>query len=175
MVISYPYSYHQNLLILIINIWLSLIFYLYHQISSINFNSDHLKMRHVSPKWFLLLYSKKCSKSLTSSYSLQLIVFCKLQKVNLLMVGEYTEWFVLNCYIYKFYMILKLPISRRDNLFSQISVLDRYPIFCRINCLAPVYNDQSRLKDGKLKKNGENIQKFSEDYIIYCAALKNVV
>ncbi|MFS8014986.1 hypothetical protein Hanom_Chr15g01351091 [Helianthus anomalus] len=50
---------------------------------------------------------------------LQLLAFCKLQKVNLLMVGEYTELLVLNCYIYKLSMILKLPIS-------QISVLDRY-------------------------------------------------
>ncbi|MFS7973361.1 hypothetical protein Hanom_Chr09g00855731 [Helianthus anomalus] len=31
---------------------------------------------------------------------LLLLVFCKLQKVNLLMVGEYTELVVLNCYIY---------------------------------------------------------------------------
>ncbi|MFS7950460.1 hypothetical protein Hanom_Chr07g00583431 [Helianthus anomalus] len=44
------------------------------------------------------------------------------------MVGEYTELLVLNCYIYKFYTILKLPIS-------QISILDQYPIFYRINCL----------------------------------------
>ncbi|MFS7949456.1 hypothetical protein Hanom_Chr06g00571771 [Helianthus anomalus] len=40
-------------------------------------------------------------------------MFCKLQKVNLLMVGEYTELLVLNCYIYKFSMILKLPISHQ--------------------------------------------------------------
>ncbi|MFS7996480.1 hypothetical protein Hanom_Chr12g01130541 [Helianthus anomalus] len=33
------------------------------------------------------------------------------------MVGKYTELLVLNCYIYKFYMILKLPISHRDNLY----------------------------------------------------------
>ncbi|KAJ0844169.1 hypothetical protein HanRHA438_Chr15g0699431 [Helianthus annuus] len=32
------------------------------------------------------------------------------------MVGEYTKLIVLNCYIYKFCMILKLPISHRDNL-----------------------------------------------------------
>ncbi|MFS7926685.1 hypothetical protein Hanom_Chr04g00299991 [Helianthus anomalus] len=44
-------------------------------------------------------------------------MFCKLQKVNLLMVGEYTELLVLNCYIYKFSMILKLPISYRDNRY----------------------------------------------------------
>ncbi|KAJ0568234.1 hypothetical protein HanIR_Chr06g0293861 [Helianthus annuus] len=53
-------------------------------------------------------------------------MFCKLQKVNLLMVGEHIELLVLNCYIYKFSMILKLPISYRDN---------RYPIFYRINYL----------------------------------------
>ncbi|MFS8020640.1 hypothetical protein Hanom_Chr16g01418001 [Helianthus anomalus] len=52
-----------------------------------------------------------------SSYLLQLLVFCKLQKVNLFMVGEHTELLVLNCYIYKFCMILKLPISHRDNLY----------------------------------------------------------
>ncbi|MFS7996583.1 hypothetical protein Hanom_Chr12g01131631 [Helianthus anomalus] len=51
------------------------------------------------------------------SYLLQLLAFCKLQKANLLMVGEYTELLVLNCYIYKFYMILKVPISHRDNLY----------------------------------------------------------
>ncbi|MFS7962717.1 hypothetical protein Hanom_Chr08g00729851 [Helianthus anomalus] len=44
-------------------------------------------------------------------------MFCKLQKVNLLMVGEYTELLVLTCYIYKFSMILKLPISYRDNRY----------------------------------------------------------
>ncbi|MFS8026699.1 hypothetical protein Hanom_Chr16g01489781 [Helianthus anomalus] len=50
-----------------------------------------------------------------SSYVLQLLVVCKLQKVNLLVVGEYTELLVLNCYIYKFCMILNLPISHHDN------------------------------------------------------------
>ncbi|MFS7890941.1 hypothetical protein Hanom_Chr00s000175g01626951 [Helianthus anomalus] len=30
------------------------------------------------------------------------------------MVGENTELLVLNCYIYKFSMILKVPISHRD-------------------------------------------------------------
>ncbi|MFS7996123.1 hypothetical protein Hanom_Chr12g01126151 [Helianthus anomalus] len=33
------------------------------------------------------------------------------------MLGEYTELLVLNCYIYKFCMILKLPISHRDSLY----------------------------------------------------------
>ncbi|MFS7956374.1 hypothetical protein Hanom_Chr07g00653881 [Helianthus anomalus] len=33
------------------------------------------------------------------------------------MVGEYTELLVLNCCIYKFYMILRVPISHRDNLY----------------------------------------------------------
>ncbi|MFS7915405.1 putative ribonuclease P [Helianthus anomalus] len=50
-------------------------------------------------------------------YLLQLFVICKLQKVNLLMVGEYTELLVLNCYIYKFSVILKLPISHCDNRY----------------------------------------------------------
>ncbi|MFS7931835.1 hypothetical protein Hanom_Chr04g00360691 [Helianthus anomalus] len=30
------------------------------------------------------------------------------------MIGEYIELLVLNCYMYKFCMILKLPISHRD-------------------------------------------------------------
>ncbi|MFS7928070.1 hypothetical protein Hanom_Chr04g00316571 [Helianthus anomalus] len=73
---------------------------------------------------------------LISSYLLQLLVFSKWQKVNLLlMVGEYTELLVLNCYIYKFCMILKLPISHRDNLYLKCRSLDRDPIFYRINCL----------------------------------------
>ncbi|MFS7935354.1 hypothetical protein Hanom_Chr05g00402441 [Helianthus anomalus] len=55
---------------------------------------------------------------LISSYSLQLLVFCKLQKVYLLMVGEHTELLVLNCYIYIYkFMILKLPISHGDNRY----------------------------------------------------------
>ncbi|MFS7958263.1 hypothetical protein Hanom_Chr07g00676151 [Helianthus anomalus] len=52
-----------------------------------------------------------------SSYLLHLLVFCKLQQVNMLMVGESTEFLVLDYYIYKFCMILKLPISHRDNLY----------------------------------------------------------
>ncbi|MFS7956357.1 hypothetical protein Hanom_Chr07g00653691 [Helianthus anomalus] len=32
------------------------------------------------------------------------------------MVREYTELLVLSCYIYEFCMILKIPISHRDNL-----------------------------------------------------------
>ncbi|MFS8022089.1 hypothetical protein Hanom_Chr16g01435411 [Helianthus anomalus] len=52
-----------------------------------------------------------------SSYLLQLLVFCKLQRVNLLMVGEYTELLMLNCFIYKFCTVLKLPISHRDNMY----------------------------------------------------------
>ncbi|MFS7962310.1 hypothetical protein Hanom_Chr08g00725151 [Helianthus anomalus] len=44
-----------------------------------------------------------------------------LQKINLLMVGEYTD--LLNCYIYKFYMILKLPISHRNNLYLKYQSL----------------------------------------------------
>ncbi|MFS7935556.1 putative plus-end-directed kinesin ATPase [Helianthus anomalus] len=46
------------------------------------------------------------------------------------MIGEYTELLVLNCYIYKFCMILKLPISHRDNPILNIC-LDRYLIFYR--------------------------------------------
>ncbi|MFS7959359.1 hypothetical protein Hanom_Chr08g00690131 [Helianthus anomalus] len=33
------------------------------------------------------------------------------------MVREYIELLVLNCYIYKFCLILKLPISHRNNLY----------------------------------------------------------
>ncbi|MFS7963488.1 hypothetical protein Hanom_Chr08g00738641 [Helianthus anomalus] len=55
--------------------------------------------------------------SVPCSYFLQLLVFCKLQKVNLLMVGKYAELLVLNCYIYKVSMILNLPISHRDNRY----------------------------------------------------------
>ncbi|MFS7942796.1 hypothetical protein Hanom_Chr06g00492711 [Helianthus anomalus] len=44
-----------------------------------------------------------------------LIAAISLQKVNLLMVGEDTKLLVLNCYIYKFSMILILPISHHDN------------------------------------------------------------
>ncbi|MFS7910121.1 hypothetical protein Hanom_Chr02g00102561 [Helianthus anomalus] len=55
------------------------------------------------------------------SYLLQLLVFCKLQNVNLLMVGAYTELLVLNYYIYKFCMILKLPISHTITYISNIS------------------------------------------------------
>ncbi|MFS7983883.1 hypothetical protein Hanom_Chr11g00979881 [Helianthus anomalus] len=33
------------------------------------------------------------------------------------MVGEYTELLFINCYINKFYMVLKLPISHCDNLY----------------------------------------------------------
>ncbi|MFS7943472.1 hypothetical protein Hanom_Chr06g00500651 [Helianthus anomalus] len=33
------------------------------------------------------------------------------------MAEKYTKLLVLNCYICKFYMILKLPLSHRDNLY----------------------------------------------------------
>ncbi|MFS8014270.1 hypothetical protein Hanom_Chr15g01342631 [Helianthus anomalus] len=46
-----------------------------------------------------------------------IVVSCKLQKVNLLMVEKDIELLVLNCYIYKFSMILKLPIYHRDLLY----------------------------------------------------------
>ncbi|MFS7958886.1 hypothetical protein Hanom_Chr08g00684061 [Helianthus anomalus] len=69
------------------------------------------------------------------------------------MVGEYTELLVLNCYTYKFYMILKLllvlncytykfymilklPISHRDNLYLKYPSLTDIQLFYRINCLA---------------------------------------
>ncbi|MFS8013220.1 hypothetical protein Hanom_Chr14g01330241 [Helianthus anomalus] len=35
--------------------------------------------------------------------------------INLLTAGKYTNLLVLNCYIYQFCMILKLPISHHDN------------------------------------------------------------
>ncbi|MFS7937454.1 hypothetical protein Hanom_Chr05g00427731 [Helianthus anomalus] len=57
---------------------------------------------------------------------------CKSQKVNLLKVGEYTELLVLNCYIYKFCMILKLPISRRDNLYLKYKSLTDIRYFTRL-------------------------------------------
>ncbi|MFS7993108.1 hypothetical protein Hanom_Chr12g01090191 [Helianthus anomalus] len=39
------------------------------------------------------------------------------------MVGEYTELLALNCYIYKFCMIIKLPISHRNNLYLKYQSL----------------------------------------------------
>ncbi|MFS7942516.1 hypothetical protein Hanom_Chr06g00489281 [Helianthus anomalus] len=42
------------------------------------------------------------------------------------MLGEYTELLVLNCYIYKFCVMLKLPISHRDNRYL------RYPSLTNI-------------------------------------------
>ncbi|MFS8001700.1 hypothetical protein Hanom_Chr13g01193391 [Helianthus anomalus] len=66
---------------------------------------------------------------LASSYLLQLLVFCKLQKVNLLIIGEYTELLLLNCYIYKFSMILKLPISHRDNRYLKYRSLTNIRYF----------------------------------------------
>ncbi|MFS7952261.1 hypothetical protein Hanom_Chr07g00604851 [Helianthus anomalus] len=50
------------------------------------------------------------------------------------MVGEYTNLLVLNCYIYKFCMILKFPISYRDNRYLKYRPL--ISDFYRINCLA---------------------------------------
>ncbi|MFS8020499.1 hypothetical protein Hanom_Chr16g01416291 [Helianthus anomalus] len=42
-------------------------------------------------------------------------MFSKLQKVNLLMVGEYTELLVLNCCIYiKILQDIKLPVLYRS-------------------------------------------------------------
>ncbi|MFS7947986.1 hypothetical protein Hanom_Chr06g00554601 [Helianthus anomalus] len=45
------------------------------------------------------------------------------------MVGEYTELLVLNCYIYKFCMILKLPISHRDNRYLKYRSLTDIRLF----------------------------------------------
>ncbi|MFS8022690.1 hypothetical protein Hanom_Chr16g01442461 [Helianthus anomalus] len=55
-----------------------------------------------------------------------------MQKVNLLMVGEYTESLVLNVYIYKSCMILKLPISHCVNLYLKyLSLTDiRFCLDC---------------------------------------------
>ncbi|MFS7907401.1 hypothetical protein Hanom_Chr01g00070931 [Helianthus anomalus] len=39
------------------------------------------------------------------------------------MAGEYTELLVLSCYIYKFSMILKLPISHPDNRYLRFRSL----------------------------------------------------
>ncbi|MFS7951264.1 hypothetical protein Hanom_Chr07g00592951 [Helianthus anomalus] len=58
--------------------------------------------------------SKQARESKCTMHCLLKTAFGKLQKVNLLMMGEHTKLFVLNCYIYKFCMILKLPISHRD-------------------------------------------------------------
>ncbi|KAJ0818226.1 hypothetical protein HanPI659440_Chr00c03g0710321 [Helianthus annuus] len=69
-----------------------------------------------------------------SSYLLELLVFCKLQKINLLMVGEYIELLVLNC-IYKNLTYIKITDIPPRLLISQISVLDQYPVFYRINSL----------------------------------------
>ncbi|MFS7922768.1 hypothetical protein Hanom_Chr03g00252871 [Helianthus anomalus] len=45
------------------------------------------------------------------------------------MIGEYTQLLVLNCYIFKFYMILKLPISHRNNLYLKYLSLTDIRIF----------------------------------------------
>ncbi|MFS8017661.1 hypothetical protein Hanom_Chr15g01383061 [Helianthus anomalus] len=58
-----------------------------------------------------------------------LIAAISLQTVNLLMVGEYTKLIVLNCYIYKLCMILKLPISHRDNLYLKYRSLTNNRFF----------------------------------------------
>ncbi|MFS7984652.1 hypothetical protein Hanom_Chr11g00989001 [Helianthus anomalus] len=83
---------------------------------------------------FLLKESKRSfyGLRLLSSYLLQLLVFCKMQKVNLLMVGEYTESLVLNGYICKSRMILKLPISHYVILYLKyMSLTDiRFSLDC---------------------------------------------
>ncbi|MFS7937601.1 hypothetical protein Hanom_Chr05g00429561 [Helianthus anomalus] len=45
------------------------------------------------------------------------------------MVGKYTELLVLSCYIYKFSMILKLPISYRDNRYLKYRSLTDIQFF----------------------------------------------
>ncbi|MFS7948861.1 hypothetical protein Hanom_Chr06g00564821 [Helianthus anomalus] len=40
------------------------------------------------------------------------------------MVAEYTELLVLDCYIYTFSMILKLPISHRNNRYLKYRSLN---------------------------------------------------
>ncbi|MFS7984098.1 hypothetical protein Hanom_Chr11g00982521 [Helianthus anomalus] len=45
------------------------------------------------------------------------------------MVGDYSELLVLNCYIYKFSMILKLPISHRDNRYLKYQSLTNIRCF----------------------------------------------
>ncbi|MFS7910592.1 hypothetical protein Hanom_Chr02g00108081 [Helianthus anomalus] len=85
----------------------------------------------VIPFVFLLIAAISVLSLNCYSYLLQLSVFCKLQKVTLLMVGEYTGLLVLNCYIYKSIIILKLPISHCDDLYLKYRSLTdiRYFIF----------------------------------------------
>ncbi|MFS7935362.1 hypothetical protein Hanom_Chr05g00402521 [Helianthus anomalus] len=45
------------------------------------------------------------------------------------MVGEYTELLMLNCYIYKLCIILKSPISHRDNLYLMCRSLNDIHFF----------------------------------------------
>ncbi|MFS7965523.1 hypothetical protein Hanom_Chr09g00763291 [Helianthus anomalus] len=45
------------------------------------------------------------------------------------MVGEYTELLVLNCYIYKFCMILKLLASHLSNLYLKYRSLTNIRYF----------------------------------------------
>ncbi|MFS8018609.1 hypothetical protein Hanom_Chr15g01394021 [Helianthus anomalus] len=56
------------------------------------------------------------------------------------MVGEYIELLVLNCYIYKFCMILKLSISHRDNLYLKYRSLTNIRYFTALTGL--VYDDK---------------------------------
>ncbi|MFS8009303.1 putative cation-transporting P-type ATPase, HAD superfamily [Helianthus anomalus] len=62
----------------------------------------------------------------------------ELQKVNLLMVREYIKLLVLNCYIYKFCMILKLTISHRDNLYLKYRSLTDILFFIALTAYADV-------------------------------------
>ncbi|MFS7995997.1 hypothetical protein Hanom_Chr12g01124711 [Helianthus anomalus] len=70
----------------------------------------------ISVPLFLVLPSVFLLISAISVLSLNqfLLAIASCKKVNLLMVGEYTRLLVLNCYIYKFCMIFKLPKSQRD-------------------------------------------------------------
>ncbi|MFS8020918.1 hypothetical protein Hanom_Chr16g01421421 [Helianthus anomalus] len=45
------------------------------------------------------------------------------------MVGEYTELFMLNCYLYKLRMILKLLISYRDKRYLKYRPLTKIRYF----------------------------------------------
>ncbi|MFS7943480.1 hypothetical protein Hanom_Chr06g00500731 [Helianthus anomalus] len=49
------------------------------------------------------------------------------------MAGEYIELLVLNCHIYKFNMLLKLPISHCDYRYLQYRSLTDIRLFYRIN------------------------------------------
>ncbi|MFS7928599.1 hypothetical protein Hanom_Chr04g00322671 [Helianthus anomalus] len=51
------------------------------------------------------------------------------------MVREYTELLVLNCYICKFCMILKLPISHHDNLYLKYRPFTNIRFFTELHSI----------------------------------------